>query len=61
MNMRSFDVDYETVDIEIVPANVFGPGVPADSIRLKVKKTVHHHPLIIATFAKHQQTFSSLF
>jgi hypothetical protein len=59
--MRSFDVDYETVDVEIIPANIFGPGVPADSIRLKVKKTC----IIILDyryFCKTSvQTFSRLF
>jgi hypothetical protein len=31
-----FDVEYESMDIEIVAANVFGPGVPAATIRLQL-------------------------
>lgn len=34
--MRSFDVDYESADIEIVPAGLFGPRIPESSIRLKL-------------------------
>lgn len=38
--VRAFDVTYDSADLEIVPANLFGEGFPAESVRLQLDSNV---------------------